>query len=100
MQTVTVAELRSALDSGPCLIDVREPGEFAMSHVPGARLVPLATVPEVMPELPTDEPIYVICEVGARSAHAAAFLRQQGFNARNVAGGTRGWLAAGYPVDF
>ena len=99
MQSVDVADLRAILERAPCLIDVREPEEFAGGHVPGARLVPLATVPAAVPELPTDAPIYVICAVGARSAHAATFLTQQGFDARNVDGGTRAWRAAGYPLE-
>jgi rhodanese-related sulfurtransferase len=99
MQSVDVADLRAILERAPCLIDVREPEEFAGGHVPGARLVPLATVPAAVPELPTDAPIYVICEVGARSAHAATFLTQQGFDAHNVDGGTRAWVAAGYPLE-
>jgi len=100
MRSVSVHELRSALADGePVVVDVREPDEFAQGHVPGARLVPLQTVPGLVGQLPTDEPVYVVCAVGARSAQAAMFLAQHGVDAVNVDGGTRDWLMAGYPVE-
>ena len=99
MRSVTVQELKAALDAGdPVVVDVREPGEFAMGHVPGARLVPLQTVPSLLGQLP-DEPVYLVCAVGARSAQAAAFLAHHGVDAVNVDGGTRDWVHAGYPVE-
>lgn len=98
MDSVNVSELRAALDQDACLIDVREPDEYAAGHVPAARLVPLAAVPRIVADLPRDEPVYVICAVGARSAQAAMFLVQHGVDARNVDGGTQAWIAAGYPV--
>jgi rhodanese-related sulfurtransferase len=99
MRFVTVHDLHAALGEEATVIDVREPVEFVSGHVPGARLVPLATVPQIVDELPTDEPVYVICAVGARSAHAAAYLSQRGVDARSVDGGTGDWIAAGYPVE-
>ena len=99
MRYVTIEDLRTALAEGATVIDVREPEEFATGHVPGARLVPLATVPQVLADLPADEPVYVICQVGGRSAQAAGYLSQRGFDARSVDGGTGDWLAAGLPVE-
>ncbi len=100
MRSVTVHQLKDALGSGEAVvIDVREPDEYAQGHVPGARLVPLQTVPTLVGTLPADEPVYLVCAVGARSAQAATFLAQRGVDAVNVDGGTRDWLAAGYPVE-
>ena len=100
MRSVSVHELKSALDDGePVVVDVREADEFAQGHVPGARLVPLQTVPGLVGELPTDAPVYLVCAVGARSAQAAMFLTRHGVDAVNVDGGTRDWLMAGYPVE-
>ena len=81
------------------LVDVREPGEFAQAHVPGARLVPLGTLQGALGELPRDRRLYVVCAVGARSAAAAEFLVSQGLDAVNVAGGTRAWVASGRAYD-
>jgi rhodanese-related sulfurtransferase len=67
--------------------------------VPGARLVPLQQVPTLVGSLPTDEPVYLVCAVGGRSAQAAQFLSQQGVDAVNVHGGTSDWVDAGFPVE-
>jgi rhodanese-related sulfurtransferase len=100
MRSVTVHDLKSTLEAGEnVVIDVREPHEYAAGHVPGAELVPLATVPQHVAELPTDRPVYVVCAVGGRSAQAAAFLAARGVDAVNVDGGTKEWIAAGYAVD-
>jgi rhodanese-related sulfurtransferase len=100
MRSVTVHDLKAALDEGPTqLIDVREPHEYADGHVPGAEPMPLMSVPQRVDEVPTDRPVYVVCAVGGRSAQAAAFLAARGVDAVNVDGGTVEWIAAGYPVQ-
>lgn len=98
MQSVTVHELKQQL-ADATVIDVREPEEYRAGHVPGARLVPLATIPELVGKLPTDQPVYVLCQAGGRSSQAVQFLAQQGIDARNVDGGTGDWIAAGYDVE-
>jgi rhodanese-related sulfurtransferase len=67
--------------------------------VPGAELMPLMTVPQRVDELPTDQPVYVVCAVGGRSAQAATFLATRGVDAVNVDGGTGEWVAAGYQIE-
>jgi rhodanese-related sulfurtransferase len=99
MRTVSVQELKAALDEGAAVIDVREPEEYAAGHVPGATLVPLMSVPQHLDALPVGDPLYVVCAVGGRSAQAAAFLSSRGVPAVNVDGGTRDWVAAGYPLE-
>ena len=95
---IDVQTLRDHVDSGAVVIDVREDDEYRDGHVPGARSVPLATVPERVEEVPGDQPVFVVCAVGGRSARAVQFLRAQGVVATNVAGGTVGWVEAGLPV--
>lgn len=98
--SISVHELKAALDQGAAIvIDVREPVEYVEGHLPGARLVPLAQVPTLVGNLPTDAPVYLVCAVGARSGRAAEYLAQNGVDAVNVEGGTRDWVAAGYPLD-
>lgn len=88
--------------TGLPVIDVRTPEEFAQGHVPGARNVPLDQLAARLPEL---EPLKgqefaVICASGRRSLEATSTLHAAGFSgARNVLGGTRGWQAAGYPLE-
>ena len=100
MRSVSVADLKSVLEAGAAVvIDVREPWEYAEGHVPGARLAPLATVPTLVGDLPTDVPVYLVCAVGGRSGQAAVYLSQHGVDAVSVDGGTQEWVAVGFPVQ-
>jgi glyoxylase-like metal-dependent hydrolase (beta-lactamase superfamily II)/rhodanese-related sulfurtransferase len=81
------------------LIDVREPGEFASGHVPGAVNLPQADLATRIDEVPRDRPVFVICQGGFRSLRAAQFLFQCGLkNVASVNGGTEAWRAAGGEV--
>jgi len=93
--------LASKENNSPCvIIDVRERQEYVQGHVPGASLVALATVPVRSDAFPKDKDVYIICQMGGRSAQAIQHLMQQGYtNLINVEGGTAAWLTAGYPVD-
>lgn len=97
---IDVAALAERCAGGAfALFDVREPHEFDEVHVPGARLVPLASVPDELAQFPTAGPVYVICRSGGRSMKAAEFLRANGVDAINVAGGTLAWLDAGFDTE-
>jgi rhodanese-related sulfurtransferase len=97
---ITVDELAQHHAQGPiALIDVRELDEYTAAHVPGARLVPLGTVPDAVETLPADERLYVICHSGARSQRAADYLLARGFDAVSVAGGTSAWVQRGLDYE-
>jgi molybdopterin/thiamine biosynthesis adenylyltransferase/rhodanese-related sulfurtransferase len=91
---VTVRELKQDIDSGKDfdLIDVREPQEWEIGRIPGARLIPLGDLPKRIHELDSSREIYLQCKVGGRSAKAAKFLYDSGFRKiKNVAGGIDAW---------
>lgn len=92
---VTVHQLKAALDdprSGICVLDVREPPEQQVAHLPGARLVPLSTLAERCAELDPTRPIYVYCRSGIRSRQAVQLLRARGFRSvKSVQGGLLAW---------
>lgn len=93
IREINVDELAARLDgAGAPLVDVRQPGEYALGHVPSAVLMPLAEVPDRVAELAADREVYVICGSGGRSMRACEYLAQQGIDAVNVAGGTRAWI--------
>lgn len=74
------------------LIDVREPFEWEIAHIEGARLVPLSTFPSAIGTLDATREIVVQCKVGGRSARAAEALVAAGFkNVSNLAGGITRW---------
>lgn len=80
------------------LLDVREHDEWEAGHAPTAAHIPLGELPARAGEVPHDKDVYVVCRSGARSAQAAAFLNQGGWNATNVAGGMNAWATAGRPM--
>lgn len=83
----------------PLLVDVREPHEYAVVRAEGAILLPLSRFVAEHPALPQDRPLLMICQSGARSHNAAAFLMSRGWtDVTNVAGGTIAWERAGLPV--
>ncbi len=75
------------------LIDVREPWEFDIARVEGAKLMPMGDVPNrAHQELDPDDHIVVYCHHGVRSMKVTAWLRQQGFEkAQSMAGGIDSW---------
>ncbi len=95
---IDVAELARRWEAGATIVDVRRLDEYEAGHVPGAQLVTLEDVPSRRDEIPTVGEVLVICKTGARSRQATEFLRRQGVDALNVAGGTQGWIEAGHPV--
>ena len=92
---ISVDELVDRLADGARLIDVREPLEYEEAHVPGAVLVPLATVPDRVDAFQGDGPTYVICKSGGRSMRACEVVATHGVDAVNVAGGTWAWIDSG-----
>ena len=98
-KTIDVRELKQMLagKKKPLLIDVRSADEFAQGHIPGARLMPLFTLPVRHGELPQDRPIVVSCRSGSRSRMACEQLYKLGFtNLTNLKGGLMAWQGAGY----
>ncbi len=81
------------------VLDVRERAEFVEGHVPGAVLVPMGQLPAHMGDLERDRNIYVICASGNRSSTMTDLLRDAGFEAVSVAGGTNAWVESGRPVE-
>ncbi len=67
--------------------------------MPGARNLPLSVLPVRLPELPKDQPVYVVCQAGGRSAQATALMRAVGIDATSVRGGTGAWIESGRPVE-
>jgi NADPH-dependent 2,4-dienoyl-CoA reductase/sulfur reductase-like enzyme/rhodanese-related sulfurtransferase len=72
---------------GKFLLDVRQPAELAVEHVPGAVNIPLPQLRSRLDELPRDKEICVFCRSGQRSYYATRILLQNGFKAYNVSGG-------------
>lgn len=86
-------------DGAAFLLDVREDTEVAAGRAPGSVQVRLAALADHVDDLPADRRIVCICRSGARSARAAQYLIQRGYDAVNLAGGMKAWAAAGLEVE-
>jgi sulfur-carrier protein adenylyltransferase/sulfurtransferase len=94
IQTITPTEVAAKLANRDDfdLIDVREPREWAICHIEGARLVPLSTFPAAIAQLDPSREIVLQCKSGGRSAQAAQALLDAGFrNVSNLVGGITRW---------
>jgi molybdopterin/thiamine biosynthesis adenylyltransferase/rhodanese-related sulfurtransferase len=90
----SVDELRVRRERGDdlLLLDVRNPEEWAICHIDGARLLPLGELPARVHELDSAREMVVHCKSGLRSARAVAFLRDAGFRKiKNLRGGILEW---------
>lgn len=91
---ISVTELKAKLDRKESfvLLDVREPFEHDICHIPEAHLIPLGELPSRMSELDSSEEIVLHCKSGKRSAQALQLLREAGFGRlHNVTGGIEAW---------
>jgi rhodanese-related sulfurtransferase len=95
-KTITPTQLSERMrgDAAPLLVDVREPLEYELARVAGARLLPLSLFNEWASTLDPGRDTVFICHHGIRSAQVCAFLARQGFaNIYNLAGGIDRWSA-------
>jgi len=76
------------------LIDVREPAEFAASHLPRAINIPLSTVEQHSRQLPHAGTVIFMCHSGVRSQRACALASRMGVSeAWQLEGGLLAWKA-------
>jgi adenylyltransferase/sulfurtransferase len=92
--TISPAELHAALNNGGGihLLDVREPHEYDICHLPNSILIPAGQLSTRIHELDRSWAIVAYCRSGVRSAGAVKLLREAGFgNVRNLTRGVLGW---------
>ncbi|QDT16674.1 MBL fold metallo-hydrolase [Alienimonas californiensis] len=99
-QTMSVREVHETFPTDAMqLLDVRQPSEWDMGHVKGAKYIFLPELPKRLNELDRSKPVVVYCGNGYRATLGASLLRQNGFDARTVPGSWDAWTAAGLPVQ-
>ena len=94
LRDITPRELHERLQRGDDidLVDVREPFEWEIGRIDGARLVPLGTVKDELHTFDKNREIALYCKGGVRSQKAAATLLDAGFTrVLNMAGGILRW---------
>jgi rhodanese-related sulfurtransferase len=103
IKEIGLADVKRKQDAGERfhLLDVREDGEWAKGHIPGAKHLGKGVLErDIEKEIPdTGAEIILYCGGGYRSALAADNLRKMGYDrVYSMEGGYRGWAEAGYPT--
>jgi sulfur-carrier protein adenylyltransferase/sulfurtransferase len=93
VRRLSPSELRSLLSTRRVgLIDVREPKEFSVAHLPGAINIPVRDIEQRTTELPPADVLVFICRSGARSLTASALAARSGItNLAHLEGGLLAW---------
>ena len=87
VRQVPVTAVRGLVESGACIIDVREEKEFEAGHLKTAVNIPLSQLRERMSEVPKDRPVYLHCRSSQRSYNALMTLQNSGWdNIWNISG--------------
>ena len=97
---ITVAELQAKLQQGSLrLVDVRTDAEVARGKIPQGEPLPLHLLPLRLNEMDKNATTVFYCQMGGRSAQAAAFAAANGFaEVYNLQGGILAWANAGLPL--
>ena len=95
MKQLSVQELQQHLQQSaqaPLLLDVREPWEYDICHLPGSELIPMGSIPQSIDRLDPARETVVICHHGIRSRQVCYYLEHMGFsNVINLGGGIDAW---------
>ncbi len=98
-QEISVTQAYELYQTGVLLVDVREQNEWEEFHIPNTTHIPLGELARRQKELPKDQQIVVVCRTGNRSQAGRDILLNAGFSdVTSMAGGVKGWSAAGYPT--
>jgi phage shock protein E len=85
---MAVNPILTKIQAGAAIIDVRSPDEFSEGAYPGAKNIPVNSLPNRLAEVgPKDKPVVVYCASGGRSAVAQQILKATGFTDVTNAGG-------------
>ncbi|MDC3415502.1 rhodanese-like domain-containing protein [Aquibacillus salsiterrae] len=91
LKTLTEEQFREGYRKAQ-LIDVREPKEYEGGHILGARNIPVTQLRQRLIELRKDQPVYLYCQSGTRSARAAMVLHKKGYKQLyHLKGGFKKW---------
>jgi adenylyltransferase/sulfurtransferase len=91
---ITPSELSTtiATTQAPLLVDVREPYEWHIGHIPGSVHVPLSSLRSRLTELEAGREVVTVCHHGIRSLLALEILKAAGFeDVRSLRGGIEAW---------
>lgn len=100
-KNIAVAELQAMIKQGGLrLVDVRTDAEVARGKIPQSESLPLHLLPLRLSGMDKRSTTVFYCQMGGRSAQAAAFTVANGFtDVYNLQGGITAWAQAGLPIE-
>ncbi|EQC35996.1 hypothetical protein SDRG_06736 [Saprolegnia diclina VS20] len=93
VEDLAAALRRASSPADYCLLDVREPVQFAICHLRDAVNIPLKALPAHLSQVPASKPVYVLCRRGVDSVDAALLLLQSTTRVWHIEGGLDAWAA-------
>jgi len=101
--TIAVSEAKALFDKGDVIfLDCREPKEYKSGHIPGAINIPRGLLEFKIGKKISDKntPVVMYCKSGGRASLACCSIQRMGYkNVKNMDGGWKAWVKAGYPVE-
>jgi len=99
---MTPAELQEKLGTAgePLVVDVRNPVEFGIGHVPGAVNIPIEELEERLEEVRHDNGVLIYCINGSRTRQAEPILYTNDIdNVYHLEGTFYAWMRGKYPIE-
>lgn len=93
--------LKKASAGEVLVLDVRPADEFAVSHLPHARSLPISELKKRLAELPKETPVVAYCRgpFCMFAKDAVELLRSKGYRAFHLTDGVAEWRARGLPIE-
>jgi len=94
---ISTDEVAALLDSEdrPRIIDIRSPGAFARSHIPGSENVPFGELPDRIEAFEGADHVVTVCPHGKASVQAARLIGSyegtKDATVESMAGGLEAW---------
>ena len=99
-EDLSPARVAELVRDGAQLIDVREPYEREAGRIPGdSAHIEMDRLSEQAGQVDRDRPVVFYCRTGSRSAMAAEAFAAAGYDAHNLDGGLKAWVADGLPIE-
>jgi glyoxylase-like metal-dependent hydrolase (beta-lactamase superfamily II)/rhodanese-related sulfurtransferase len=100
VKSISAEQLKTEMEKGIDVLDVRKHGEWNTSHLKDAQFLPLANFPKNLHGLDKSKPYIVHCGGGYRSMTAISMMKREGFtNLINVYGGFGAMVSAGLEIQ-
>jgi rhodanese-related sulfurtransferase len=99
-EDLSPARVAELMRDGAQVIDVREAYEREAGRIPGDTAhIELDRLTDEAGSIDRERPVVFYCRTGSRSALATQAFAAAGFDAHNLDGGLKAWVADGLPIE-